>query len=239
MQLTSGRLAAVVIGIPIMLASAAFGAFDLVGTFARSSEQHTANYSWHGGEISLKTSAGTVRIQAGTGTQVSVSYTEHYELRRPTVTATALDAGLQLAARCPGGLFGDNCEINYVVTVPASASLVLHTGDGDVHLGATTGTISVDTGNGDVDGTQLRSTTVIASTGNGDVQLQWDVAPTEVVTTTGNGGINLVVPQGTAYKVSAHTGNGSTHVTVPQDQAATASITAETGNGAIHISPAS
>ncbi len=240
MQLTSGRLAAVVIGIPIMLAGAVFGAFSLVGTFARTSEQHSGSYAWHGGEISLNTSSGTVQIQTGTGTQVGVTYTEHFELKKPTVTATTLNGGVQLKASCPGGIFGSNCEINYVVTVPAATSLVVHTGDGSVHLGGTTGSISVDTGDGSVDGTQLRSKTVNASTGNGHVDLQWDVAPTAVVTTTGDGSINLVVPPGSGpYNVSAHTGNGSTHVTVPQDQSAPASITASTGNGGIHVSPAS
>jgi DUF4097 and DUF4098 domain-containing protein YvlB len=241
MQLTSGRLAAVVIGIPMTLALAVFGAFNLVGTFARTSEQHTANYAWQGGAISVKTSAGTIRIQVGTGTRVGVTYTEHYELRKPTVAATMLNGGLQqLTASCPGGVFGNNCEINYVVTVPASASLVLHTGDGDVHLAGTTGTISVDTGDGDVDGTQLHTKTVNASTGDGDIQLEWDAAPTDVEATTGDGDISLVVPQGSGpYKVSAHTGDGGTHVTVPQDQSATASITADTGDGGIRISPAS
>jgi hypothetical protein len=238
MQLTSGRLAAVAIGIPVMLAASGFGAFSLVGTFARTSEQHTATYAWHGdGEISVNASAGDVRIVVGTGTQVGVVYTEHYEFKRPTITATSLNGGLQLAARCAGGVYGSNCEINYVLTVPAAASLVLHTGDGDVQLGASTGTVSATTGEGDINGTQLLSKTVDASTGDGDVKLAWDIAPTSVDATTGNGGINLVVPQGTAYSVSAHTGNGGTHVSVPQDQAATDSITASTGNGDIRISP--
>ena len=122
MQLTSGRLAAVAIGVPVMLVASAFGAFSLVGTFARTSEQHTATYPWQGGAISVTTGGGDVRIEVGTGTQVGVSYTEHYEFKKPTVTATALNDGLQLAARCPGGLYGNNCEINYVLTVPAAAS---------------------------------------------------------------------------------------------------------------------
>ena len=240
MQLTSGRLAAVAIGIPVMLATSAFGAFSLVGMFARTSEHHTASYAWQGdGAISVNASAGDVRIQVGTGTEVSVAYTEHYELKKPTVTATSLNGGLQLSAKCAGGLYGNNCEINYVLTVPADASLVLHTGDGDVQLSASTGTVSATTGAGDINGTQLLSKTVDASTGDGDVKLQWDVAPTKVGATTGNGDINLVVPTGTAYSVSAHTGNGGTHVNVPQDQSATNSITASTGNGDITISPAS
>jgi hypothetical protein len=236
MQLTSGRLAAVVIGIPILLVTAVFGAFNLVGTFARTSEHHTATYVWPGGAISLKTSAGDVHIQTGTGTQVVVAYTEHYELRKPTVTATTSNGGLQLIAKCPGGVFDNNCEVNYVVTVPASAALVLHTGDGDVQFRGTTSTVSVDTGNGGIDGTQLGSKTVNASTGDGDVHLQWDVAPAGVVATTGNGGIGLIVPKGSGpYRVSAHTGNGGTDVTVPTDQSAPASITAETGDGGIQI----
>lgn len=254
MKVTTGRLTAVAIGVPIALASAGLAGFSMVGQLSRASEHHEATYPWHGGALTLNVSSGSVRVEVGTGTQVGVSYTEHFELKRPTVSSSVSANGVQLNARCAGGVLGNNCEVNYVLTVPATAALTLHTGDGAIHVIGGTGAGSFDTGNGTITfenvsgdivahtgdggiiGNGVRSKNVQASTGNGRVRIDWAVAPLTVVATTGDGSIDLLVPQGGApYRTSTHTGDGSAHVTVPTDPAATATITAQTGNGGIVI----
>ena len=252
--MTTGRLTAVAIGIPIALASAVLAAFSMVGQLARASEHHEATYPWHGGAVTLNTSSGSVRVEVGTGTQVGVSYAEHFELKRPTISSSTSANGVQLNARCAGGVLGNNCDVNYLLTVPAAAVLTLHTGDGAIHVIGGSGADSFDTGNGAIlfenvsgdivahtgdgriGGNGVRSKSVHASTGNGGVNIGWAVAPLTVVATTGDGGIALTVPQGGGpYRMSTHTGDGGVHVTVPTDPAATATITAETGSGGIVI----
>jgi len=193
-------------------------------------------------------------VVTGGGSQVAVSYTEHYQLKKPTVAATTADSGVQLNAKCPGGIFGNNCEINYTLTVPASARLVLHTGNGPVSVADVTGSLTLDTGaggisldnvsgdvvahagDGGIGATRLRSTSVQASTGNGGIHLEWVAAPKNVAVQTGDGGIGLTVPQGTGpYAVSATTGDGGTSVDVPSDPSSSSKITAHTGNGGIHV----
>ena len=218
MKVTTGRITAVLIGIPIALVSVGFAAFNMVGLLSHASEHHEVTYPWHGGAVNLTVSSGTVRVEIGTGTQVHVSYTEHFQLKRPTISSSVSANGLQLNAKCPGGVFGNSCDINYVLTVPATATLTLHTGDGGVT------------------GAQLSSPQVEATTGNGNVHLDWSVAPSRVVATSGNGNIHLTVPTGSGpYRTSTNSGDGSVHVTVPTDVAATATITARTGNGGIVI----
>lgn len=218
MRVTTGRLTAVAIGVPIALASAGWGAFSMVGLFSQSSEHHGATYPWHGGAITLSTSSGSVRVQIGSGTQVGVSYTEHFQLQRPNVSASVSANGVQLTAKCAGGALGNNCDINYVLTIPATANLSLHTGDGDVT------------------GAQLSSRHVEATTGDGDVRMQWSAGPADVVATSGDGDIRLTVPTGSGpYRVSTNTGDGRVQVTAPSDPAATATITAQTGDGGIVI----
>jgi hypothetical protein len=218
MRATGGRLAALAVGLPFVVAAASYGAFSMVGLFAHGSERHVASYQWQGGAIDLNTGSGTITVETGTGTQVAVTYTEHYQLKKPTVTSSVSASGLQLTAKCPGGLFTSNCAINYVLTVPATATLKLHTGDGAIS------------------GTQVSSKNVQASTGDGSIRIDWSAAPTTVVTTTGDGSVHLVLPQGSGpYRTSTHTGNGSVHVTALVDSTAAASITAETGNGGITI----
>jgi hypothetical protein len=251
---TSGRLLAVAIGIPLAIAAAGDGALNLVDQYARTSEHHVASYPLDGGAISLSIGAGSVAVVVGPDSAVGVAYTEHYELKRPKISSTTTGGGIQLAANCPGGLFNNDCAVNYVLTVPASAALTLHTGDGTVHVTDTTGVLAVDTGDGtvhldgvsgditaksgdgDIDGAQLGSTTVQATTGDGDVSLDWARMPTQVDTTTGDGGIHLLLPAGSGpYRISATTGDGGSHVTVPSDSSAKASISAHSGDGSISI----
>jgi hypothetical protein len=253
MYVTGGRLAALAVGLPFVVGAAVVGAFTVVGDFAQTSERHVASYPWSGGGVTLRTD-GNVTVEVGSSPQIAVTYTEHYQLKKPTVTSATSGAGLQLTAKCPGGIFGSNCAINYVLTVPATATLNLHSGDGDIQVNGSTAALSLDsgdggiefdnvtgdvvahTGNGGISGAQVSSRNVQASTGDGGIHITWSMAPTTVVATTGNGGIHLVVPQGSGpYRTSTHTGNGSAHVNVASDLSAASSIAAETGNGGITI----
>jgi hypothetical protein len=250
---TGGRLAALAVGLPFVLGAAVVGAFTVVGSFAHATETHAASYQLNGGGVTLRTD-GNVTVDVGTGSQVGVSYTEHYQLKKPTVTSSTSNGGVQLTAACPGGLFGNNCQTNYVLTVPATAALDVHSGDGYIHVTGSIAALSLDTGDGDIEfdnvtgnvvahtgdgdisGAQVSSKNVQASTGDGGIHIEWSVGPTTVVATTGDGSIHLVVPQGSGpYSTSTHTGDGSVHVSVVSDASATSLITAETGDGGISI----
>jgi hypothetical protein len=254
MVLTGGRLATLAIGLPIAIAAAGWGAFSVVGLFANTSEQHSSGYDWRGGAITVTDSSGSVRIQAVAGSRVSVSYTEHYQLKRPTVSATTTGDGLQLTAKCAGGLLGNNCEVNYVLSVPAAAALVVHTGSGGLHVIGVTGAAALDTGDGGITlenmsgaitahtgsggihGSQLRSASMQASTGDGGIQVDWATAPTTVVATTGSGGVHLIVPTGSGpYRVATHTGSGGVNVQVATDPQSALSINVRTGDGGINV----
>lgn len=251
---TGGRIAALAIGLPIVLGVVGFQAFSMVGLMAQTSEHHEATYAWHGGEIALDMSAGSLTVVTGDDNTVGVSYTEHYQLKKPTVTASAAATGLQLKARCRGIFFSNDCEINYVLTVPSSAKMTVHTGDGAVRISDLTGAVSLDTGNGDISLTNvsgdvqartgnggvravgLRSSEFQVNTGNGGVNLAWATAPKSVSVTSGNGGIHLTVPTGSGpYRVDVSSGNGGRDVSVPTVASAAASITVHTGNGGVSV----
>jgi hypothetical protein len=255
MYVSGGRVAALAVGLPFVIGAGALGAFGVAGAMAQTSERHVASYPWNGGAITLRTD-GNVTVEVGSGSQIAVTYTEHYQLKKPTVTSATSGSGLQLTAKCPGAVvvLGNNCAINYVLTVPASASLDLHSGDGDIHVSGSTAALSLDTGDGGIEfdnvtgdvvartgdggisGSQVGSKNVQASTGDGGVHITWSVTPTTVVATTGDGSIHLVVPQGSGpYRTSTHTGDGSAHVSVASDVSAASLITAETGDGSITI----
>ena len=255
MYVTGGRLAALAVGLPFVIVAAAFGAFSVVGAMAQTSERHVVSYPWNGGAITLRID-GNVTVEVGSGPQIAVTYTEHYQLKKPSVTSATSGGGLQLTAKCPDAVvvLGNSCAVNYVLTVPADAALNLHSGDGDIHVSGSTAALSLDTGDGGIEfddvsgavtahtgdggitGTQVSSKSVQAATGDGSVHISWAAAPTTVNATTGDGSIHLVLPADSGpYRTSTHTGNGSVHVTSRVDSTAAASITAETGDGSISI----
>jgi DUF4097 and DUF4098 domain-containing protein YvlB len=251
---TGGRVTAVAVGIPLALGVMGWQAFSMVGYMAQTSEHHEASYPWNGGEISIDVTSGSVHVVVGDSDTVGVSYTEHYQLKEPTVSATASDTGVQIKAHCPGALFSNNCEINYVLTVPSSAKMTIHSGNGGVHVSDVTGALNLDTGDGGivlddvsgdvqahtgdggVHGSALRSKSLQAHTGDGGIDLEWESAPTTVAITSGDGGVHVTVPQGSGpYRVDASSGDGGRDVSVPTDPNAAASITVHTGDGGISV----
>lgn len=254
MMVTGGRLAALSIGIPLALGVVGWQAFNMVGFMAQTSEHFEESYAWHGGEIAVDVSSGSVRVVAGDSATVGVSYTEHYQLKKPTASVTPTGTGMLIKARCPGGVFSNNCSINYVLTVPSSAQMAIRTGDGGVRVSDLRGDLSLDTGSGGVSlanlsgdvqvktgdggvrGENLRSGVLEARTGNGGVNLTWSKQPGNVVVRTGDGGVRITVPNGTGpYHVDVSTGDGGKHVSVATDPAAKPTITAHTGNGGVVI----
>jgi hypothetical protein len=251
---TNGRVTALAIGIPLALGVMGWQAFNMVGFMAHTSEHHEESYAWNGGEISVDVSSGSVRVVVGDSGTVGVSYTEHYQLQKPTTSVTTSGNGLQVKAHCPGGVFSNNCDINYVLTVPSSAKMTIHTGDGGVHVADLAGALDLDTGDGGivlddvsgdvqartgdggVHGSGLRSATLQAHTGDGGIDLEWQSAPTTVALTSGDGGVHITVPDGSGpYRVDVSSGDGGKDVSVPTDPNAAAHITVHTGDGGISV----
>ncbi len=232
---TPGRAIALAIGVPIMLAGIAWGAFSVVGMLARTSEHHRASYAWSGGSVTLNVGDGNVQIRAANTRTVDVEYTEHYQLKRPTVGGRTSSAGVSLTDHCPGGIFGQNCQINYVITVPEQAPLQLHLGDGILSLDGVRASVVAHTGDGSIHGSGLRSKTVEVTAGDGSVNLDWAAAPARVTTRMGDGSINISVPRGSGPYAIRQSGSGATDVAVATDPAAEAKMDLHVGDGSIHV----
>jgi hypothetical protein len=237
MRSTPGRIAAVAIGIPLLVAGIGQGAFNATSLLARDSENHQASYAWHGGTLSLDADDGKVTVRRSTSTSaVSVSYTEHFALTRPVVEGRTVPAGVQLSSRCPTGLLGGNCSVNYTILVPAGAELNLTTHDGSVLLDGVDGSVTVHAGDGRVQASDLRSPAVDVSGGDGSVSLGWASAPKTVRVSMGDGNLSLSVPPGSGpYAVTKQLGDGHSDITVAEDPKAPRSIAVEMGDGNLSI----
>jgi hypothetical protein len=237
MRSTPGRVVAVVIGIPMLLAGIALGAFNLAGLFAHTSENHQVSYPWHGGTLSLDADNGNVTVRSSPqASAVSVSYTEHFGLKKPVVKGRTLDSGVQLSSRCPSWLLRSGCSINYTILVPAGAKLKLATRDGSVLLDGVDGSVVVNAGDGRVQASDLRSPAVDVKGGDGSVSLNWASAPETVQVSRGDGSVNLSLPANSGpYAVAKQMGDGHSDITVAQDPKASRSIVVHMGDGSLSI----
>jgi hypothetical protein len=232
---TPGRITAVAIGIPVLLVGIGQSALNVTGLLARSSENHQVSYPWHGGTLSMKVADGDVIVRRGSSAStVSVSYTEHYGLNKPTVTGRSNTAGVELSSKCPKGISDDYCSVNYVVLVPAGTTLKLDTGDAGVSLEGVDGSVTVNSGDGSLHGSDLRSASVDASLGDGSVSLQWQTPPKHVHVSMGDGSMRLTVHSG-PYAITRHQGDGSTDIGIGVDSDAPRTMLLEMGDGSLSV----
>jgi hypothetical protein len=234
---TPGRILAVIVGVPLFLGAVGQGVLTVTGLLARSSEHHQASYAWHGGTLKLDNDNGNVTVQRSSSTQaLTVSYTEHFGLKKPTVSGQLTPAGLQLKAKCPSGIFDNYCSVNYTVLVPAGVPLQLTTGDGAVSFDGVDAAITVHSGDGKIHGTNLRAAEVNARSGDGSVSLQWATAPEHVKVSAGDGSVNLSVPSGSGpYAITKHLGDGHSDITVAEDPKASRTMVLDMGDGSLGV----
>jgi hypothetical protein len=148
-----------------------------------------------GGEIlavRVEIDAGDVTVSATDASTVRVDRT----LRGAAGLSSRryVEAGiLRVEARCETLL---PCGADVDLAVPHGLPVDIRTGDGDVHLYGLDSDLSVEVGDGDVDGDGLLATTVRVQAGWGDATLRFDARPVDVAVSVGVGDVRLDVPDG-------------------------------------------
>jgi hypothetical protein len=252
LPLTTGRRAALAIGVPLCLALTVNTGFSIVANVGRGTVPVSYRVPVTAGRVSVTASGGNVVLQQGSGRQASLVGTGSYSLVRPDVTERLAGGGAQFGYGCP--VPEGTCELNATLSVPAGTAVSVSTGGGDVTADGVTGPVSLSTGGGNVsaDGVSgalslstggggiqaagVAAAQVTANTGGGDISIVFTRVPRDVQVSTGGGNITIVVPPGnTRYNVHANTDGGSPDVSVPSDSASGNVITATTGGGGITI----
>jgi Toastrack DUF4097 len=113
--------------------------------------------------------------------------------------------------------------------------VIAGSGSGDVQANGLTGTVSLQNGSGNITGGalsgpkvtlkdgsgdiavgSLESLDVVVSDGSGNIDLAFTKAPTRVRVSDSSGNVNVVLPRGVRYQVSATTNSGNRTVSVLQ-----------------------
>ena len=253
MPLTRGRVLALIIGVPLVLAVIGWTALTAVAFAGQGSYPVNLDVRAPGGTAGVSVDSADMTVVPGTAGHLRLTGTAHYSVVRSSVTWHRTRSGVTVTSRCrfPTGV----CSADLTVAIPAGARALLSDGSGDMTLRGLTGPVTAGSGSGNIDGsglsgprvtldsgsgdiaiTGLTSLDVAASAGSGDISLVFTKVPSRVRVSTSSGDVSVVLPRGpTLYRVSADTGSGNRSIGVPTSSASTHVITVSTGSGDISI----
>lgn len=184
---------------------------------------------------SLKVSnpVGTVRVIASGSPEIHVT---QRPTGNPTAYRQAAGSTATIGSHCPGGIRVGDCHMDFQIQMPAGAALNVVGDAGRVILSGGLAKTQINTHAGEVSGTGLGRGPVTVATQAGAVDLRFSSPPALAKVTTDAGAINVTVPPGGAYRVSASSGVGDKDVKVPNDANATnlIDLRAHVGSVSVH-----
>jgi hypothetical protein len=194
-------------------------------------DRHTERASFDERVESVSVDVGSGDLTLRGGDVAFVTVTARVEGDANHLGHSLSDGHLALFDECND----DHCSVDINATIPAGVSVELHTSSGDIHLDGLLGTLSLDTGSGDIQGSSLSGADLVAVTGSGDVDLDV-IAPAERIhVRTGSGDVHLDVPSG-SYALRIDTGSGDTSVRgITDDAGALNTLEVTTGSGDVTI----
>jgi hypothetical protein len=243
-----------VAGLVLAASLIAFGGFEVVSLL--SHEPFDRHHVWAGAisQLDISDGDGSVTIVGSGRSGATVEATGDQGLHKPTDVETLSAGRLAIKSSCDADIGGSWCDLNYRITVPTGAQVLVHTGDGAIHVTDLTGVATLSSGDGNVDVaggdgaldlsssdgdvrlTGSHSRRVTASSGDGGVTLGLLAVPTDVEAHSGDGDVDVTVPTGpTFYEVGAHSGYGSPTVQVRTAPSSPNRINASSGDGDVTV----
>jgi hypothetical protein len=190
-------------------------------------------------------------VPSGDG-EVHVEVTGWYSGTEPDFTVRTEEDETEVRGGCRVIVLS-RCSLTVAVALPATADVRIAGTNGNITASEMTGSLDIGTTNGALRVTDaigvlnLRATNgsiqvlgaqspeISAVTTNGQVELDFATAPTEVLARSTNGGITVRVPGGEPYFLDIRTTNGALNRDFESDRFADRTITAETTNGSISV----
>jgi hypothetical protein len=253
LALTTGRRWALLLGLPIVVATIADGGFQCVALVGQDTYRVAPITAPLGNKVSVGVGNGDITVVPGAGKRAVLTGVVNYSLFRPvvkwehTATGTFLDG--------PNCFWVGNCGAQLTLEVPAgeaahatsgsgdvsasnlTGALNLNAGSGDITLDHLSGPLVLSAGSGDINGTSISATNVQANDSSGDVDLSFNRVPTDVDIGDGSGDITVAVPANVSYSVVAKASSGSTNIGVPTNPLSHNVIHLSAASGDISIVP--
>jgi hypothetical protein len=244
------RIPTLAVGGLLALLLLGIGSYAVANVLVRTTERDDTTFTGAVRRVEVHVT-GSVHVRGGPADEARLARRSTFGVHRPEVRQELVDGLLTVRVECPGGV-SVVCDNRIDLVVPADAALELHglgthvtdmTGDvevrsgaGEVELVRVSGRIDASVGGGAVNGRDLRTTEVRATSGAGSVDLQFTVAPTDVDAESGAGSVLVTIPDGPeAYRVDADAGAGEDVVRVRTDPTSERVIRANAGAGSVEV----
>ncbi|MFI0740175.1 DUF4097 family beta strand repeat-containing protein [Streptomyces sp. NPDC021100] len=230
----------------LLTAAAAVGALSAcdLGPMKKSEDDATVSRKVSAVRIDGDSGAITLHGKPGT-TGAELHRTVHYRDDRPDGPTHRVENGVLVLGGC-----GEDCSVDYEVTVPAGIPVSGGTSSGSIDLervGAThvksssgaieltdiAGPLDVESTSGAVKGHDLTSGPVKAKATSGALDLTL-ASPQDVEAETSSGSLTVTAPDG-PYRVTADTDSGSKNISVPQSPSAPHHLNLTTSSGALKV----
>jgi hypothetical protein len=177
--------------------------------------------------VSIEVDTGSVTVEAGSGPAILVETSGSRGVRSPSDHEQVSAGTLAVRSSCGATFLNDRCSRDYVLRVPpqlsvtassgkgdvmvvgVSGSLDLHSGEGAVSVVGGSGTVRLSSDQGDVSAVQMGSQSVIATSGQGVVDLGFASPPSQVTASSDQGDVTIGLPHGSvSYQVHATSDQG-------------------------------
>jgi hypothetical protein len=230
LPLTRGRVVALVIGMPVVLALVGWMAFSAVALASQVSYRVNVSAPVSGQGVRLALGQADAVIRPGSVSRIQVSGKLTGSLARPEFHSHMTATGLALNASCP--VPTGNCTLDFHVTAPGGRPLnvsgssgdldvagfrgqvTVSDGSGNLSASALAGAISLSSGSGDIGASGLAGTRVKLSNGSGNIDAT-GLAATNVVGSDGSGDITLTFSR-VPRQVRIENGSGNITLVLPR-----------------------
>jgi DUF4097 and DUF4098 domain-containing protein YvlB len=171
-----------------------------------------------GGSLEIHNTNGKIEVRPGTGAEIVVVATRvardsdeaaaKQAAARIEIKETVTPDRVRLDSTLGGMEFRQMRRVDYVVTLPDRASLVVHATNGDVDLEGLSGSVTVQSSNARIRGRLLTGPAKLETT-NGQIQLDFAKVGGAVQCDTTNGVIEVTIPRDARADLSARVTNGA------------------------------
>jgi putative adhesin len=227
MELTSGRITALILGVPVGLSLIGWTGYDIVAAISPGSYPVHSSIPVSGGQLTAEINAGNITLrQAGTGSSAELTGSVQYTLFRPALTDTLTPTGPVFNFNCSAAPAG-NCGFNANLAVPVRTAVTLDTGGGDLAVSGFTGNFTVTTDGGNLTTGSL-SGDLNLDTGGGDL-VATTLEDSNTLQIQAEGG-NVTASTVTAPGADIDSGGGDVMISTALDDSKMLQIQAEGGN---------
>ena len=244
LPMTTGRVLALLLGVPIAFALIAWAGLTEVGYAGLGSYPVQLAVPVHGSTVSLSVGQADVQVTQAAGSTLQLTGKARYSLFRSNVTWHTTPSGVIVSPQCH--FFVGICAFSFHAVLPAGRRAVLSdgsgnltlqgltgpvtvgSGSGDVQVNGLTGTVSLQNGSGNITGGALSGRKVTLKAGSGNIAID-SLESLDVVVTDGSGNIDLTFTKApTRVRVSNSSGN--VNVVLPRGVRYQVNASTDSGN---------